>query len=148
MDFSEFSSVFFSPSGPESEQEATPGESFSPPQPISKQAQLWRDIQAYMKQERPYLDPLFMQRDLADHFNISTRTLCRLVGQFDRNNFNGFVNRYRVDEVTQMMRDRQYAPLNVEALAQQAGFNSRGSFYRAFKLVKGESPAQYRQRIS
>ena len=112
----------------------------------TKQEVLWQRLLAHMVEDRPYLDPLLMQRDLAERFNISTRTLCRLVTQHTDDNFNTFINRYRVEEACRLMYDPQYAHFSVEVIAMQAGFNSRGSFYRAFKAIVGTSPAQYRHR--
>ena len=109
-----------------------------------KQHELWQRLLLHIERERPYLRPLLMQADLAETLGVSTRTLCRIVTQYSPDNFNTFINRYRVEEACRLMRDPRYGDLSVEMIAHQAGFNSRGSFYRAFKHIKGTSPAQYR----
>ena len=112
----------------------------------SKQAALWQQLLHHLERDRPYLDLLLMQRHLADKLSISTRTLCRLVTTFTPDNFNTFINRYRVEEACRLMRDPAYGHLSVETLALRAGFNSRGSFYRAFRTIVGTSPSQYRHK--
>ena len=104
----------------------------------------WQSLLSLMEHDRPYLDTQLMQREIADRLGVSCRTLSRLISQHRSDNFNGFVNEYRLREACRLLRDPRYDRLSVESIATKSGFNSRGVFYRAFKAQIGVSPAVYR----
>lgn len=58
-------------------------------------------------------------------------------------NFNGFINRLRVDHAKALIEADDTRSLTEVALA--AGFGSKASFNRAFKLHSGVSPSEYRK---
>ena len=97
-----------------------------------------------MREERPYLNCDLVQRDITEKLHISNRTLSRLLSEQSGQNFNAFVNEYRVAEARRLMRDPKLDHLSLEALASRAGFNSRAVFYRCFKGLEAVSPARYR----
>ncbi|CAH1000835.1 HTH-type transcriptional activator RhaS [Neolewinella maritima] len=111
----------------------------------SAAATRWQQLITLMERERPYLDTQLMQQEIADRLSVSCRTLSRLIGEQSYHNFNGLVNDYRLREAKRLLRDPQYASQSVDAIATLAGFNSRGTFYRAFKQSEGRSPAAYRK---
>lgn len=107
----------------------------------------WQQLRDLMALERPYLDTQLMQDDISLRLGISSRTLSRLLQRNSQHNFNAFVNDYRLQEAEQMICDRQYANLTIEAIATQCGFNSRGVFYRVFRDRRGMSPLEYRAQL-
>ena len=108
----------------------------------------WQQLRDLMTLERPYLNTQLMQDDIALRLGISSRTLSRLLHRHSENNFNGFVNAYRLAEAERMICDRQYTNLTIEAIATRCGFNSRGVFYRAFRDRRGMSPLEYRAQCT
>ncbi len=99
-----------------------------------------------MRDTKPYLDPCLLQEDLAKQLHISCRTLSRILREQTNQHFNAFLNEYRLEEARDLLHDDRYLHLSIEALAQQAGFNSRAVFYRSFKQKMNVSPAAYRAR--
>jgi len=59
--------------------------------------------------------------------------------------FNEFVNKYRVEEVKEKLRDLESNP-KVEAIAVDVGFSSTSSLYHAFKKETQLTLRQYRMR--
>ena len=111
-----------------------------------KREATWQRLLRLMEEEHPYLNSKLVQQDIARELHISNRTLSRIMREKAETNFNTFVNGYRVQKARDLMEDPSLDHLSLEALAQMAGFNSRAVFYRCFKSVEKESPAQYRAK--
>jgi AraC-like DNA-binding protein len=63
-------------------------------------------------------------------------------------NFSALLNRYRVEEACRLRGDPAFDHLTIDAIGYQAGFQSRSTFYSAFKQIRGETPGQTRRRRS
>ena len=60
-------------------------------------------------------------------------------------NFNGFLNRYRIDEAKAALSDPDQRDVPVLTIAMDAGFQSIGPFNRAFKIATGMTPTDFRR---
>jgi len=93
-------------------------------------------------------DKLF-QRDelslrlLAKHINelpsYVTQTLNTEIGE----SFFDYVNRWRIEEASRRLASSDDTVLDI---ATGVGFNSRSSFYNAFKKITGMTPSAYRKK--
>ena len=98
----------------------------------------------HMETNKPYLDPELTLIDLAEQVSIRRNLLSQVINNSVGDNFYNFINKFRVQEVKELIRkdlNRQYTIL---ALAQDAGFNSKSSFNNIFKKITGLTPSQYR----
>ncbi|NHE58610.1 helix-turn-helix domain-containing protein [Cyclobacterium plantarum] len=57
--------------------------------------------------------------------------------------FNELLNQYRITHAIQLIESGYLDNFTMEALAAQSGFNSRITFFNAFKKEKGISPSEY-----
>ncbi len=99
----------------------------------------------HMETNKPYLDPELTLIDLAEQVSISRNLLSQVINNSVGDNFYNFINKFRVEEVKELISkdlNRQYTIL---ALAQDAGFNSKSSFNNIFKKITGLTPSQYRK---
>jgi AraC-like DNA-binding protein len=73
------------------------------------------------------------------------QNISAFVNQHIGENFNDFVNRYRVNHLIGMYENDQSIAqrLTLEALGKKAGFGSRSTFISAFKKVTGQTPSAY-----
>ena len=101
-------------------------------------------VAAYMRAEKPYLDPHLSVRALAEAVGLAPRELSKAIGSSADGNFYSFVNRFRVGEARHLLADSAEARTSVEAIGLMAGFRSRSTFYEAFKRETGITPAQFR----
>ena len=95
-------------------------------------------------------DPELTLTRLARKLGTNTSDLSRAINQGLGLNFNELINRLRVDEVKKSLANGDSSN-NSESLldiAFAAGFSSKASFNRSFKLYTGESPSAYRQRLA
>lgn len=101
---------------------------------------------AYMMEKEAYKSKTISLGSLATAIGTSPHKLSSLINNYYKLNFVDFVNSYRVDFIKEQMAvEGNLRNYTIEALAYNAGFASRSSFYKAFKKIVGLSPAVYLQ---
>ncbi len=105
-------------------------------------------LEAYMKKHEPYLNSQLRIKDLADETHISSHQISQVLNESFQQNFYEFVNMYRVNKAKKLLADPKNESLTYSAIGFDAGFNSKTTFYSAFKKVTGTTPAQYKEKIS
>jgi AraC-like DNA-binding protein len=101
----------------------------------------------YMDQQKPYHDPELTLTSLANLVNIGRNQLSEIINTGTGNNFYDFVNKYRVDEVKQLMQKPKFKDFTILAIAFEAGFPSKSTFNSIFKKFTGLTPSAYRNRL-
>ena len=99
-----------------------------------------------MKEDKPYLEPKLSLNMLANLLDLSPNYLSQIINQHEQQNFNDFVNKYRIDEfIEKASTNRNYSFL---ANALDSGFNSKSTFNNVFKKIKGVTPSQFMSEFS
>jgi YesN/AraC family two-component response regulator len=75
--------------------------------------------------------------------DLKASTISQLVNQNTDYNFNDYINSYRVEETKKMLSDPEYSNYTIVAIGLEAGFNSKASFYRAFRKFEEMTPSEY-----
>lgn len=101
----------------------------------------------YMTEEKPFLNPELKQADVAAVLNFSVHEISQVLNTQIQLNFSDFVNSYRIEEVKERIASGKYTKYTVSAIAEQCGFNSKTTFYRAFKKSMGVSPSEYFKEV-
>ncbi len=109
----------------------------------SQQATLATQLERLMEAERPYLDKKLSLSDLSKLSNINTNELSQLFNSYYKSNFYEFVNQYRLGHLEKIMLDPNYKQFKITALAEKSGFNSKATFYKAFKTKHQLTPSQF-----
>lgn len=97
----------------------------------------------YMNTERPYLDPEISLGSLAEGMGIGVHKLSLSINTKSGNNFFNFINSFRVEEAKRLLAETEEKSYSVEDVAYLSGFNSRASFYNAFKRHQKQTPTEY-----
>jgi AraC-like DNA-binding protein len=103
-----------------------------------RRADIRRYVEAQLSQ--PELSP----GSIARRFRISTRYL-RLLFEAEGEGVAAYVQRRRLEECARRLADRAWGGRTVSEIALAWGFNSLGSFDRAFKRQYGLAPHEYRR---
>ncbi len=98
-----------------------------------------------MREDRLYLQPDLNLQELAQHLQINAVQLSSTINQAFGQNFNDYINGLRVEEFIRLCNQDQSRKYTLLSIAYDAGFNSKATFNRAFKKVKGSSPKEYFQ---
>jgi AraC-like DNA-binding protein len=100
----------------------------------------------HMRTKRPYLAPELTLGELATQLRTNTSWLSRVINTGCGQNFNDFVNEYRVQEAERKLRDPQLRHYTLLAVALESGFNSKSTFNRVFRKLRGTTPSEAARR--
>jgi AraC-like DNA-binding protein len=99
-------------------------------------------LRAHMAAARPYLAPELTLGELAAQLHTNTSLLSRVINTGCGQNFNDFVNEYRVQAAEQQLRDPKFRHYTLLAVALESGFNSKSTFNRVFRKLRGQTPSE------
>ncbi len=115
----------------------------SDPISASRAEKLMAQLHYAMENDKLYLDPELNRQKLAIHTGISSKMISATLNQYSQQNFNDFINAYRVREVSKKLLSLENRHLTISGIAFESGFNSQATFQRAFKNYTGMSPREY-----
>jgi AraC-like DNA-binding protein len=95
-----------------------------------------------MEEQRPWLEPELTLPQLAQRLGIHANVLSRIINTGCGQNFNDFVNSYRVAEARRLLADPQFAHYSLVGVALASGFNSKSTFNRVFKKLTEQVPGE------
>jgi AraC-like DNA-binding protein len=95
-----------------------------------------------MAVEQPYLEPELTLTELAQRLHSNTSILSKVINTGCGQNFNDFVNTYRVAEARRKLADPRFAHYSLVGVALESGFNSKSTFNRVFKKLAGQAPSE------
>lgn len=102
----------------------------------------------YTKEQKPYLEPEITVSMLSKQLNVKPEFLSETLNNRLKQNFFDFINRYRIKEFKEKSIAKENSHLTIMGIAYDCGFNSKASFYRAFKKFEGISPTAYIRSVS
>ncbi|WP_310395807.1 helix-turn-helix transcriptional regulator [Hymenobacter sp.] len=103
----------------------------------------WREkLRQLMAEEQPWLEPELTLAELAHRLRTNTSLLSHVINTGCGQNFNDFVNSYRVAEAERKLQDPRFAHYSLVGIALEAGFNSKSTFNRVFKKLTGRTPGE------
>ena len=102
----------------------------------------WRDkLRHLMADEQPWLEPALTLTELAHRLRTHPALLSKVINAGCGQNFNDFVNTYRVEEARRKLADPRFAHYSLVGVALESGFNSKSTFNRVFKKLLGQAPS-------
>lgn len=100
-------------------------------------------LEQLMLEKKPYLNRKLLKAELAGLLGISSPELARLLNENIGMNFFEYVNYFRIKEFVELSKTKRAEALTLFGLAQEAGFNSKTTFNKAFRELMGTSPGAY-----
>ena len=79
--------------------------------------------------------------ELAQRLRTNPALLSRVINTGCGQNFNDFVNTYRVQEARRKLADPRFAHYSLVGVALDSGFNSKSTFNRVFKKLLSQAPS-------
>lgn len=96
-----------------------------------------------MTDQVAYRNPDLKLGDLSKGINVSSHQLSQLLNDHLGKNFTTFVNEFRINEACKIISSDHR--LTLESIGYEVGFNSKSTFFAAFKKLKGTTPLSYQQ---
>lgn len=100
-----------------------------------------RKLERAMEQDCLYRNPNLTLGLLAQHVGVSLNYVSQTLNQNLGQSFFEFVNSWRIKEAIPLV---EKGDATILAVAYEVGFNSRSSFYSAFKRETGQTPTSYK----
>ncbi|WP_331344532.1 helix-turn-helix domain-containing protein [Cellvibrio sp. UBA7661] len=117
------------------------------PEPEKYDPLIMTKLNQLMKDKELYLDPEFTLEQLAEISEISVRKISAAINRDAGQNFFDFINSYRVQKAASILASRNSKTSMLDVMA-DAGFNSKSTFYRAFKKFMNMTPTDYVDQVN
>ncbi|SJZ60213.1 helix-turn-helix domain-containing protein [Sediminibacterium ginsengisoli] len=98
-----------------------------------------------MQQKELYKNANLTVSELARHMNIPSHQLSQLLNEGLNKNFTSYVNGFRIGKACDMITEGH--PYSLESIGYEVGFNSKSTFYTAFKKITGTTPNLYKENM-
>lgn len=99
-------------------------------------------VEQIVHDKQSFLKVNFTLDDLEQESKIAKHHLSQFFSTTYGMNFNAYINKLRVEHAKQLLEKKDF-DISVSELGDECGFNSRTSFFRAFKKYEGVSPSEY-----
>ena len=96
-----------------------------------------------MEKKKIYTDKTLSLASLAERVNLTAHQLSQLLNEQLDQNFNSYINGFRVKAAREYLMTR--LDLKIEAIASMVGYSSMASFFTQFKKETGKTPHQFRK---
>jgi AraC-like DNA-binding protein len=102
-------------------------------------------LQRIILEEELYKNPDLKLNDLAKKINISGHQLSQLLNDNLGKSFAVYINEFRINEACELIVNDK--GIKLEAIGYEVGFNSKSTFYTAFKKHKQTTPMHYKEQL-
>lgn len=118
------------------------------PKIAARDQHLHANLLNHMSEQKAYQRHGLTISDLAKDLNTPEHHLRSLINKgMGFRNFSGFLNHYRIQAVQNAMAQPANNRIPILTLALNEGFNSLAPFNRAFKVIVGCTPSEYKANI-
>ena len=114
----------------------------------AQKEQLTQKLLNHFEEKKPHLTPELTINDLATQTKIPTHYLSQIINEKMECNFIDFVNGYRVEAAKKLLAEDASKKFTILSIAYDAGFNSKSTFYAAFKKHAGTTPSGFRKSLN
>ena len=105
----------------------------------------YKELLSCFTEKQIFKDSLLSLQKLAKLLNVPEKQLSQIINENSGNNFNDFVNKYRIQEAKKLLLADIPDASNILKIAYEVGFNSKSTFNTAFKKFTGTTPSLYRK---
>ncbi|WP_264535288.1 helix-turn-helix domain-containing protein [Flavobacterium sp. N1736] len=98
-------------------------------------------LEKIMIEKSLYKNPNLSLQDLSQELNISSHQLSQFLNNNLGRNFTSFINEFRIKEACKIITSND--KLTLESIGYDVGFNSKSTFFAAFKKHTGTTPLNY-----
>ncbi len=114
----------------------------------SRDKSLNQKLEKEILENRIYLKNGLTIASLAKKIAVSPHRLRAFINQtLGHENFSSYINTFRIQAIKKAFSESQNDHIPILSIAMQYGFNSLSPFNRAFKIIEGTTPSEYRQKL-
>lgn len=110
-------------------------------------AKIAKQTKALLQETKLYTDPDLKIATIAEKIGISSHKLSYVFSQHLHTSYYDYIYEFRVEEFKRLAQSDKKQAYTLVALSEKAGFNSRATFFRAFKKLEGVTPGDYLRQL-
>lgn len=110
--------------------------------------QILQKLDSIMKEEQLFTDSQISLEELAMKLNTNSKHLSQTINEGHQKNFFNYINDLRIQKAKEMLQTESHANLSIEGIAREVGFQSKSSFYTAFKKATGVTPTEFKSQLN
>lgn len=104
-------------------------------------------IDIFLEQKKGYCRPELSLSVLANEINTTTNKLSWVLNNIYKKTFYELVNEYRVKDFLERINNNDHKEFTLISIAFEVGFNSKSTFYKAFKEITNFTPTEYIRKL-
>jgi len=105
-------------------------------------------IKDHIIKDKLYLDPLLSADTITTELGISKSHFSKLINSYSNYNFPDFINSLRVEQAKQFLSNDEFNNYTNVSIGLECGFNSKSTFYAAFKKFTSLTPSEFKAQYS
>ena len=99
----------------------------------------------FLKEQENYTNSELTVKSLSEELDCHEYLVSQAINFHFNKSFPELLNEYRINHAVKLIASKTYDNLSVEGIAYESGYNSISAFYRAFKKIKGMTPANFKK---
>jgi AraC-like DNA-binding protein len=104
------------------------------------------NIKNHIENNYCYLNPHFSLENLSEELKMSTSSLSKIINNENEYNFSDYINYLRIEKAKELLLSDEYKNYTILSIGLECGFNSKSTFYLAFKKFTNTTPVEYRTK--
>ena len=84
---------------------------------------------------------------LSEKLETTRHNTSQIINEHFKLNFSELMNKYRIIEAVEILKDNELDNLKIIQVAYDVGFNNKASFYKSFKKYLSQTPLRYLQSL-
>lgn len=113
---------------------------------VSSSNSKFSNIKNHIESNYCYLNPQFSLENLSDELKMSTSSLSKIINSESECNFSDYINYLRIEKAKELLLSDDYKNYTILSIGLECGFNSKSTFYLAFKKFTTTTPIEFRTK--
>lgn len=110
-----------------------------------KHEQDFNSIHNYIIKNQKFLDSYLSMDNLSKELSMSTSHFSKIINGLSGHNFSDYINSFRVEQAKKLLSNKEFNKYTIVAIGLECGFNSKSTFYNAFKKFTSQTPTEFRK---
>jgi len=106
----------------------------------------FEQLNSYIISNQSFVDPNLSLESLTENQNMSLSHASKLINAFSNYNFSDYINSLRIEQAKKLLSDDSFDQYTIVAIGLESGFNSKSTFYTAFKKFTSQTPSEFRDK--
>lgn len=108
----------------------------------------FRRIKDHIIENKLYLDPLLGADAITEELRISKSYMSKLINSYSQYNFSDFINSLRIEQAKKFLSNEEFSQYTNVSVGLECGFNSKSTFYSAFKKFTSQTPTEFKEKFA